>query len=76
MKTATLSELANILSKADYDLFRRGVIMACMISNATWSNWTNGKCQPETKYQPLIDRVAARFGLTVFNTPVAVEGSV
>lgn len=76
MKTATLSELANILSKADYELFRRGVIMACMISNATWSNWTNGKCQPETKYQPLIDRVAARFGLTVFNTPVAVEGSV
>ena len=75
MKTATLSELANILSKADYELFRRGVIMACMISNATWSNWTNGKCQPETKYQPLIDRVAARFGLTVFNTPVAVEGS-
>lgn len=70
----TLQELSKKLSKEDYELFRRGVIMACLITNATWSNWTNGKCQPETKYQPLIDRVAARFGLTVFGTEVAVEG--
>ena len=69
----TLQELSKKLCKEDYELFRRGVIMACMITNATWSNWTNGKCQTEKKYQPLIDRVAARFGLTVFNTPVTVE---
>ena len=70
----TLQELSKKLSKEDYELFRRGVIMACMITNATWSNWTKGKYKPETKYQPLIDSVAARLGLTVFNTPVAVEG--
>lgn len=75
METVSLNELDRRLSKADYELFRRGVIMACMITNATWSNWTTGKYTPETKYQSLIDRVAARFGLTVFNTPVAVEGS-
>ena len=68
METVSLNELDRRLSKADYELFRRGVIMACMITNATWSNWTTGKYTPETKYQPLIDRVAARFGLTIFGT--------
>lgn len=58
----------------DYELFRRGVISECRVTNATWSNWTTGKFLPEKKYQSLIDRVAARFGLTVFGTEVAVEG--
>ena len=74
LKSVSLDELRVTLSAADYELFRRGVIMACLITNATWSNWTTGKFVPEKKYQPLIDRVAARFGLTVFGTEVAVEG--
>ena len=74
MKTVTLSELRGKLTANDYELFRRGVIMECRVTNATWSNWTTGKCTPEAKYQSLIDRVADRFGLTVFGTEVAVEG--
>lgn len=74
MQTVQLSELRDRLSANDYELFRRGVIMSCLITNATWCYWTKGKYTPETKYQPLIDRVAARFGLTVFGTEVAVEG--
>lgn len=62
------------MTARDYELFRRGVIMECRVTNATWSNWTTGKFLPEKKYQSLIDRVAARFGLTVFGTEVAVEG--
>ena len=69
-----VSELRNQLTANDYELFRRGVIMECRVTNATWSNWTTGKFLPEKKYQSLIDRVAARFGLTVFGTEVAVEG--
>lgn len=74
MQTVTLSELRGQLTANDYELFRRGVIMECRVTNATWSNWTTGKFLPEKKYQSLIDRVAARFGLTVFGTEVAVEG--
>lgn len=74
LKYVSLDELRVTLSAADYELFRRGVIMECRVTNATWSNWTTGKFLPEKKYQPLIDRVAARFGLTVFGTEVAVEG--
>ena len=70
----TLQELSKKLSKENYELFRRGVIMECRVTNATWSNWSTGKFLPEKKYQSLIDRVAARFGLTVFGTEVAVEG--
>ena len=74
LKSVSLDELRATLSAADYELFRRGVIMECRVTNATWSNWTTGKFLPEKKYQSLIDRVAARFGLTVFGTEVAVEG--
>lgn len=74
MQTIPLDKMRSRLTQADYELFRRGVIMECMITNATWSNWTTGKHLPEKKYQPLIDRVAARFGLTVFGTLTAVEG--
>lgn len=74
LKYVSLDELRVTLSAADYELFRRGVIMECRVTNATWSNWTTGKFLPEKKYQFLIDRVAARFGLTVFGTEVAVEG--
>lgn len=74
MQTIQLSELRGQLTARDYELFRRGVIMECRVTNATWSNWTTGKFLPEKKYQSLIDRVAARFGLTVFGTEVAVEG--
>jgi hypothetical protein len=48
--------------------------MEYRVTNATWSNWTTGKFLPEKKYQSIIDHVAARFGLTVFGTEVAVEG--
>ena len=68
LKAVTLTELRSTISVADYEQFRRMVIMRCMITNATWSNWTTGKFVPEKKYQPLIDRVAARFGLTIFLT--------
>lgn len=68
MQTVQLSELRDRLTANDYEQFRRGVIMACRITNATWSNWTTGKFVPEKKNQPLIDSVAARFGLTVFGT--------
>lgn len=74
LKSVSLDKLRYTLSASDYDLFRRGVIMECRVTNATWSNWTTGKFLPEKKYQSLIDRVAARFGLTVFGTEVAVEG--
>ena len=74
LKDVSLDELRVTLSAADYELFRRGVIMECRVTNASWSNWTTGKFLPEKKYQPLIDRVAACFGLTVFGTEVAVEG--
>lgn len=74
LKAVSLSELRNKLSAADYELFRRTVVLQCMITNATWSNWTTGKFLPEKKYHSIIDRVAARFGLTVFGTEVAVEG--
>ena len=74
LRSVSLTDLKNFLSAADYEQFRRMVVMECHVTNATWSNWTTGKYTPETKYQPLIDRVAARFGLTVFNTPMAVEG--
>lgn len=74
LKSVSIAELRGTLSVADYELFRRGVIMECRVTNATWSNWTTGKFLPEKKYQSLIDRVAARFGLTVFGTEVAVEG--
>lgn len=72
MQTIQLSELRGRMSANDYELFRREVIMACLVTNATWSNWTTGKFVPEKKYQPLIDRVAARFGLSVFGTEAAV----
>ena len=74
LKEVSLAELRVTLSAADYELLRRAVILQCRVSNATWSNWTKGKCTPEKKYQSIIDRVAARFGLTVFGTEVAVEG--
>ena len=74
LKTTTLDKLKDVLSANDYELFRRAVVMECRVTTASWSHWTTGKYTPETKYQPLIDRVAARFGLTVFNSPVAVEG--
>jgi hypothetical protein len=76
MQTAQvqLSDLRCRLTAYDYELFRRGVIMECRVTNATWSNWTTGKFLPEKKYQSLIDLVAARFGLTVFGTEVAMEG--
>jgi len=74
LKSVSLDKLRVTLSAVDYELFRRGVIMECRVTNATWSNWTTGKFLPEKKYQSLIDRVAARFGLTVFGTEVAVEG--
>ena len=72
MQTIQLSELRGRMTANDYELFRREVISACLITNATWSNWTTGKFVPEKKYQPLIDRVAARFGLSVFGTEAAV----
>ena len=39
LKPVCLTELRNRLSAADYELFRRSVVMRCMITNATWSNW-------------------------------------
>ena len=66
LRSVGITELRNQLSAADYELFRRAVVMKCMISNATWSNWTKGKCTPEAKYQPIIDTVAAQFGMMVF----------
>lgn len=68
LKSVSIDKLRYTLSAADYELLRRGVIMECRVTNATWSNWTTGKFLPEKKYQSLIDRVAARFGLTVFGT--------
>ena len=67
LKPMNLTELKSHLSAADYELFRRGVVMRCMITNATWSNWTLGKVTPETKYQSIIDSVAAQFGIVIFN---------
>lgn len=68
LEAVSLSELRNKLSAADYELFRRTVVLRCMITNATWSNWTNGKCTPETKYQPIINEIASPFGLSIFET--------
>lgn len=66
LKAVSLKDLKNLLSAADYELFRRAVVVKCLITNATWSNWTLGKSTPETKYQPIIDTVAAQFGMRVF----------
>ena len=74
MKAVSLKDLKNLLSAADYELFRRAVVVKCLITNATWSNWTLGKSTPETKYQPLIDRIAEQFGLSVFGTLAGENG--
>ena len=74
LKPVGLAELKNRLSAADYELFRRAAVMECHVSTATWSNWTTGKYTPETKYQSIIDLIAARFGLVVFAPPAGEGG--
>ena len=51
----------------DYERFRARVIQECNVSTATWSNWRNGKNEPEAKYKAIIDQVAREmFGRTIF----------
>ena len=68
MEKKALTELRTCLSASDYEQFRRAVVMECMITSASWSNWIRGKYNPENKYKPIIDGIAARFGLVVFGT--------
>ena len=68
LKPVGITDLKDVLTANDYEQFRRLVVMQCMITNATWSHWTTGKFTPENKYKPIIDGVAARFGLTIFGT--------
>lgn len=73
MQQIKLKELQDKLSKSDYELMRRSVVLKCMITNACWSNWILEKNVPERKYQPIIDEIAGQFGYTVFNTNNVVE---
>ena len=56
----------------DYKRFRARVTQECNVSTATWSNWRNGKNEPEKKFKQIIDKIAAEmFGAAIYNT---VEG--
>lgn len=51
----------------DYERFRARVIQECNVSTATWSNWRNGKNEPEAKYKTIIDKIATEmFGAPIY----------
>lgn len=59
----------------DYERFRARVIQECNVSTATWSNWRNGKNEPEAKYKAIIDKIATEmFGAQIYaSTSSATE---
>lgn len=67
LKPMSITELKSNLSAADYEQMRRLVVMQCNVTNAAWSTWILGKNLPGNKYRDIINEIAARFGIVVFN---------